>query len=156
MHGTDKDVYANSEAFCKEWGIDRDIETEGGLIKAQHAKSHREIYLLQRKTGKLGKGLGKTTGWIHRLALQKRGVNNLAGCTYNKIDDQGLHITRNDKEEVLEVDNIIICAGQVSVNGIYEELKEKQSCHLIGGAEHAGELDAKRAIKQGVLLGAKI
>ncbi len=156
LHGTDKDVYANPEAFCNEWGIDMNIETEGGLIQANHAPSAREIYLLQRKPGKLGKGLAKTTGWIHRLALKKRGVINLAGCSYNKIDDQGLHITRDDKEEILEVDNIIICAGQVSVNALYEELKDKQSCHMIGGAEFAGELDAKRAIKQGVLLGAKI
>ena len=150
------DVYSNPEAFCREWGIDMNIAAEGGLIKANHVKIPREIYLLQRKPGKLGKGLGKTTGWIHRIALKKRGVKNLAGCTYNKIDDQGLHITRNEQDEILDVDNIIICAGQVSVNGLYEELKDKQSSHLIGGAQYAGELDAKRAIKQGVLLGAKL
>ena len=156
LHGTDKDVYANSEAFCKEWGIDMNIETEGGLIEAQHAQSTRELFLLQRKTGKLGKGLGKTTGWIHRSALQKRGVKNLDGCSYIKIDDQGLHITRNEKDQILAVDNVIICAGQESVNELFEALKEKHSCHLIGGAHFAGELDAKRAIKQGVLLGAKL
>jgi len=156
LHGTEQDVYSNPEAFCKEWGIDMNIESEGGLIEAQHAKSPREIFLLQRKPGKLGKGLGKTTGWIHRAALKHRGVKNLAGCAYNKIDDLGLHITQNEKEEVLNVDNVIICAGQISVNELYEQLKEKHSCHLIGGAEYAGELDAKRAIKQGVLLGAKI
>lgn len=156
LHGTDKDVYSNPEAFCREWGIDMNIDTEGGLIEAQHAKSAREIFLLQRKPGKLGKGLGKTTGWIHRIALKNRGIKNLAGCSYNKIDDQGLHITQNEKDEILNVDNVIICAGQVSVNDLYEKLKEKYSCHLIGGAEYAGELDAKRAIKQGVLLGAKI
>jgi len=152
----DMSVYSDPKAFCKEWGIDMNIEAEGGLIQAQHAKSPREIFLMQRKTGKVGKGLGKTTGWIHRLSLQKRGVKTMAGCSYNKIDDQGLHITRNEKEEVLKVDNVIICAGQVSVNALYESLKEIHSCHLIGGAEFAGELDAKRAIKQGVLLGAKI
>lgn len=156
IKGTKDDVYSNPEAFCKEWGIDMTIEAEGGLTKANHAPSPREIYLLQRKTGKLGKGLGKTTGWIHRMALKKRGVKNLAGVTYNKIDDQGLHITHKEQDQVLEVDNIIICAGQVSVNELYEELKDKQSCHLIGGAEYAGELDAKRAIKQGVLLGSKL
>ncbi len=150
------DVYTDPKAFCHEWGIDMEIKAEGGLIKANHAKSPREIFLLQRKTGKLGKGLGKTTGWIHRMALKKRGVKTLAGCSYNKIDDQGLHITRKEQDEVLAVDNVIICAGQVSVNALYEELKDKQSCHLIGGAEFAGELDAKRAIKQGVLLGAKL
>ena len=156
LHGTEQDVYASPKAFCNEWGIDMNIEAEGGLIKANHAQSPREIYLLQRKTGKLGKGLGKTTGWIHRMALKKRGVKNLAGCSYNKIDDQGLHITRKQQKEILNVDNVIICAGQESVNELYESLKEQHSCHLIGGAEFAGELDAKRAIKQGVLLGAKL
>ncbi len=156
LHGTDKDVYANPKAFCNEWGIDMNIQAEGGLIKTDHAQSPREIYLLQRKTGKLGKGLGKTTGWIHRMALKKRGVKNLAGCSYNKIDDQGLHITRKEQDEILDVDNVIICAGQESVNELYESFKDQHSCHLIGGAEYAGELDAKRAIKQGVLLGAKL
>jgi 2,4-dienoyl-CoA reductase (NADPH2) len=138
-----------------------DISAEGGLIKAQHAQSPREIYLLQRKTSKAGKSLGKTTGWIHRLALKKRGVKTLNGCSYDKINDEGLHITRKQrdgtqKQEVLKVDNIIICAGQISVNELYEYLKQTQSCHIIGGAEYAGELDAKRAIKQGVMLGAKL
>lgn len=150
------EVYSDPAAFCKEWGIDMNIEAEGGLIKAQHAPSPREIYLLQRKTSKPGKGLGKTTGWIHRLALKKRGVKTLSGCNYSKIDDQGLHIVRNEQEEILKVDNVIICAGQISVNGLYEELKDNQSCHLIGGAELAGELDAKRAIKQGVMVGNSI
>lgn len=157
----DMQVYSDPKAFCKEWGIDMNIESEGGLTKAEPAKSSREIYLLQRKTSKAGKGLGKTTGWIHRLALKKRGVKTIIGCNYNKIDDAGLHITINKKdgsklEKLLTVDNIIICAGQVSVSELYQTLKDKQSCHLIGGAQHAGELDAKRAIKQGVLLGAKL
>lgn len=152
----DMSVYSDPKAFCKEWGIDMNIETEGGLIQAQHAKSPREIFLMQRKTGKVGKGLGKTTGWIHRMSLQKRGVKTMAGCSYNKIDDKGLHITYKEQDRILNVDNVIICAGQESVNSLYESLKEKHSCHLIGGAHFAGELDAKRAIKQGVLLGAKL
>jgi len=161
LKGSKDDVYTNSKAFCKEWGIDMNIESEGGLIPAQHAKSPGEIYLLQRKTGKAGKGLGKTTGWIHRMALKKRGVKTISGCSYNKIDDQGLHITlkkknEDDLDKLLAVDNIIICAGQISINALYESLKNKQSCHLIGGAEYAGELDAKRAIKQGVLLGSEL
>jgi len=156
LHGTSDDIYANPQAFCKEWGIDMNIEAEGGLVQAQHQRSPREIYLLQRKTGKPGKTLGKTTGWIRRMTLTKRGVKTLSGCNYDKIDDQGLHITRNKKTEILDVDNVIICAGQVSVNSLYEELKDTQSCHIIGGAEYAGELDAKRAIKQGVLLAAKL
>ena len=154
-------VYSDPKAFCKEWGIDMSIESQGGLIKANPAKSPREIYLLQRKTSKPGKGLGKTTGWIHRLALKKRGVKTLVGCHYRKIDDQGLHITLKKKDgtelkQTLAVDHVIICAGQESVNDLYENLKDKQSCHLIGGAHYAGELDAKRAIKQGVLLGLDI
>jgi len=154
-------VYSDPQAFCQEWGIDMDINAEGGLINAQHAQSPREVYLLQRKTSKAGKSLGKTTGWIHRLALKKRGVKTLNGCSYNKIDDDGLHISRKhrdgtQKQEILKVDNIIICAGQISVNTLYEDLKLSQSCHIIGGAEYAGELDAKRAIKQGVLLGAQL
>ena len=154
-------VYSDPQAFCKEWGIDMDVDSEGGLINAQHAPSPRQIYLLQRKTSKAGKSLGKTTGWIHRLALKKRGVKTLNGCSYDLIDDEGLHISRKQKDgtqkqEILKVDNIIICAGQVSVNELYENLKDSQSCHLIGGAEYAGELDAKRAIKQGVMLASKL
>lgn len=157
----DMSVYSDPKAFCKEWGIDMNIESEGGLIKPQHAKSPREIHLLQRKTSKPGKGLGKTTGWIHRLALKNRGVKTMVGCQYDKIDDQGLHLTIKKKDgaessQLLEVDNVIICAGQESVNELYESLKDKHSCHLIGGAEYAGELDAKRAIKQGVLLGSTL
>jgi 2,4-dienoyl-CoA reductase (NADPH2) len=157
----DMSVYSDPKAFCKEWGIDMNIESEGGLTMPQHAKSPREIYLLQRKTSKPGKGLGKTTGWIHRLALKNRGVKTLVGCQYDKIDDQGLHLTINNKDgsktsQLLDVDNVIICAGQESQNALYESLKDKHSCYLIGGAEHAGELDAKRAIKQGVLLGSKL
>ncbi len=157
----DPSVYSDPKAFCKEWGIDTTISNEGGLIPAAHAKSPREIYLLQRKTSKPGKSLGKTTGWIHRLALKKRGVKNIVGCSYDKIDDQGLHLSIKKKDnsiskQILAVDNIILCAGQISVNELYTQLKEQQSCHIIGGAAQAGELDAKRAIKQGVMLGAKL
>ncbi len=156
-----EEVYTDAKAFCQEWGIDMSVQAEGGLIQAQHAKSPREIYLLQRKTSKPGKSLGKTTGWIHRLTLKKRGVKNIVGCAYDKIDDKGLHISVKKKDgrisqQILDVDNIIICAGQISVNELYSELNQRQSCHIIGGAEYAGELDAKRAIKQGVLLGAKL
>jgi len=154
-------VYNEPQAFCKEWGIDMSITAEGGLVEPQHAKSPREIYLLQRKTSKPGKSLGKTTGWIHRLALKKRGVKNIVGCSYEKINDQGLHLSIKKKDDtvikqILAVDSIIICAGQVSVNDLYEKLKDKQSVHVIGGADYAGELDAKRAIKQGVLLAAQL
>jgi 2,4-dienoyl-CoA reductase (NADPH2) len=141
------------DEFCVEWGIDKSIQSPGGLIKAHDEKSAREIYMLQRKTSKPGKGLGKTTGWIHRLALKKKGVKTLTGVNYDKIDDQGLHITINEKPQILDVDHVIICAGQVSNKDLYQE---KDNYHIIGGAELAAELDAKRAIKQGTLLGLKL
>ena len=141
------------DEFCAEWGIDKSIEAAGGLIKAHDEKSAREIYMLQRKTSKPGKGLGKTTGWIHRLALKKKGVKTITGVHYNKIDDQGLHITVKEKDQILDVDHVIICAGQVSNKDLYQD---KENYHIIGGADLAAELDAKRAIKQGTLLGMKL
>ncbi|MCX7554832.1 NADPH-dependent 2,4-dienoyl-CoA reductase [Marinicella sp. S1101] len=142
------------EAFCAEWGIDQSIESPGGLVKAHDEKSAREIYMLQRKTSKPGKGLGKTTGWIHRLSLKKKGIKTLTGVNYEKIDDAGLHITVKEKPQVLDVDHVIICAGQVSNKDLYQE--EPENYHIIGGADLAAELDAKRAIKQGTLLGQKL
>ncbi len=141
------------DEFCEEWGIDKSIEAPGGLIKAHDEKSTREIYMLQRKTSKPGKGLGKTTGWIHRLTLKKKGVKTLTGVQYDKIDDQGLHITVKEKPQILDVDHVIICAGQISNKGLYQE---KDNHHIIGGADLAAELDAKRAIKQGTLLGLQL
>lgn len=141
------------EDFCEEWGIDQSIEAPGGLVKAHDEASARKIYMLQRKTSKPGKGLGKTTGWIHRLSLKKKGVKTLTGVNYDKIDDQGLHITIKEKPQVLDVDHVIICAGQVSNKDLYQE---KDNYHIIGGADLAAELDAKRAIKQGTLLGMKL
>ncbi len=141
------------DEFCAEWGIDKSIESAGGLVKAHDEKSTREIFMLQRKTTKPGKGLGKTTGWIHRLALKKKGVKTITGVNYDKIDDQGLHITVKDQPQVLDVDHVIICAGQISNKELYQE---KDNYHIIGGADLATELDAKRAIKQGTLLGMKL
>jgi len=141
------------DEFCTEWGIDKSIEAPGGLIKAHDEPSAREIWMLQRKTSKPGKGLGKTTGWIHRLSLKKKGVKTLTGVSYNKIDDQGLHITVKEKPQVLDVDHVIICAGQVSSKDLYQD---KDHYHIIGGADLAAELDAKRAIKQGTLLGQQL
>lgn len=139
--------------FCEEWGIDQSIQSPGGLVKAHDAPSAREIYMLQRKTSKPGKGLGKTTGWIHRLSLKKKGVKTFTGVSYDKIDDQGLHITIKEKPQILDVDHVIICAGQLSNKDLYQE---KDNYHIIGGADLAAELDAKRAIKQGTLLGMKL
>jgi len=153
------DSSQSTEAFTREWGIDRTFEARGGVdgIKAQPPKSAREIWLLQRKAGKPGKTLGKTTGWIHRLSLRHRGVNMLGNVSYDLIDDQGLHISINGESQLLEVDHIVICAGQVSNNDLADELEGRGvSWHLIGGAKKAAELDAKYAIREGSELAAKL
>ncbi|MEE1122155.1 MAG: NADPH-dependent 2,4-dienoyl-CoA reductase, partial [Acinetobacter pseudolwoffii] len=134
----------NPEKFYDEWGIDTKYDQVGGLKTPVLEKSSREIYLLQRKAASVGSSLGKTTGWIHRTGLKHRDVKMIAGASYDRIDDQGLHITVNDKQMVLEVDNVIICAGQESYTAMFDELKSAgKSVHLIGGAKEAGELDAK-------------
>ncbi|MDC4562347.1 NADPH-dependent 2,4-dienoyl-CoA reductase [Acinetobacter baumannii] len=145
----------NPEKFYEEWGIDTHYEHVGGLKQPKVEASEREIYLLQRKASSVGAGLGKTTGWIHRTGLKNRNVKMLAGVQYDKVDDQGLHITVDGKPTVLEVDNVVICAGQESFTAMYDQLKaDGKSVHLIGGAKEAGELDAKRAIRQGAELAA--
>ena len=145
------------EAFAREWGIDLTLNARGGVagVAAAPAPLAREIWLLQRKSSKPGKDLGKTTGWIHRLSLRKRGVKMLGGVNYRKIDDAGLHITRDDKDELLPVDHVIICAGQLPRRDLLAPLQAAgRSVHLIGGADVAAELDAKRAIRQGSELAA--
>jgi 2,4-dienoyl-CoA reductase (NADPH2) len=147
------------EAFMRQWGIDMSLEARGGVrdVKAQPEPLAREIWLLQRKTSKPGSGLGKTTGWVHRLSLRERGVRMLAGVSYNRIDDSGLHIRHEDKDTVLNVDNVIICAGQTPLRELQEPLEAAGiKLHLIGGADVAVELDAKRAIRQGSELAAEI
>ncbi|MDC5163484.1 NADPH-dependent 2,4-dienoyl-CoA reductase [Acinetobacter baumannii] len=145
----------NPEKFYEEWGIDTHYEHVGGLKQPKVGASEREIYLLQRKASSVGAGLGKTTGWIHRTGLKNRNVKMLAGVQYDKVDDQGLHITVDGKPTVLEVDNVVICAGQESFTAMYDQLKaDGKNVHLIGGAKEAGELDAKRAIRQGAELAA--
>jgi 2,4-dienoyl-CoA reductase (NADPH2) len=146
----------NIPAFMKEWGIDMSFGSRSGIegVKAQPEPSPREVYLLQRKASKVGSGLGKTTGWIHRAGLTMKGVRMMPGCDYNRIDDQGLHITVGDETKILPVDNVIICAGQDPLRELAEGLK--MPCHLIGGADVASELDAKRAINQGTRLAAEI
>lgn len=145
----------NPEKFYEEWGIDTQYEHVGGLKQPKVETSEREIYLLQRKTAVVGAGLGKTTGWIHRAGLKNRQVKMLAGVQYDKVDDQGLHITIDGQPSVLEVDHVVICAGQESYTAMYDQLKtEGKNVHLIGGAKEAGELDAKRAIRQGAELAA--
>ena len=136
-------------AFMKEWGIDMTFSARAGIegVKPQPEPSPREIFLLQRKTTKVGAGLGKTTGWAHRVGLLAKGVTMIPGVSYDKIDDEGLHITVEGNSQVLPVDNIIICAGQEPMRDIVEGLN--MPYHLIGGADEALELDAKRAIDQG-------
>lgn len=146
----------NIEAFMKEWGVDMTLEARGGIegIQAEVTPSPREVYLLQRKSSKLGAGLGKTTGWVHRTGLRNKGVNMMPGCEYIKIDDEGLHIKVGDQSKVLDVDTVVLCAGQEPNRSLIEGLKKPH--HLICGADLAAELDAKRAIDQGVRLAAII
>ena len=149
----------NLAAFLAEWGIDPENEVRAGIegIQPKPEPSPREVFLLQRKETKVGAGLGKTTGWIHRLALKNKNVQMINNVQYDKIDDKGLHVTVGGKPELLEVDNVIICAGQLSNNKMYEPLKAKGiKVHLIGGADLASELDAKRAIDQGSRLAAAL
>ena len=147
----------NPQKFYDEWGIDTSYSNVGGLKPAQVEQPSREIYLLQRKATSVGAGLGKTTGWIHRTGLKNREVKMIPGATYNKIDDQGLHITINEQTTVLDVDHVVICAGQESYTAMFDQLEQVgKKVHLIGGAKEAGELDAKRAIRQGAELAAKI
>lgn len=139
----------NIPIFMSEWGIDMDLKARGGVegVKANVPASEREIFLLQRKTTKVGAGLGKTTGWAHKAGLLNKGVNMLAGCEYRAISDQGLEIAINGESQTLDVDNVVICAGQEPLRELTEGLQKP--FHLIGGADVASELDAKRAIAQG-------
>ena len=147
----------NAEKFYDEWGIDTSYAHVGGLKEPVVEQSEREIYLLQRKAKSVGAGLGKTTGWIHRTGLKNRNVNMIPGVSYEKIDDAGLHISVDGQAKVLDVDHVVICAGQESFTAMYEQLQQAgKSVHLIGGAKEAGELDAKRAIRQGADLAAVI
>jgi 2,4-dienoyl-CoA reductase (NADPH2) len=136
--------------FFAEWGVDTSYATRGGLAPAHIEKSPRKVYLLQRKASKVGDGLGKTTGWIHRTSLKNRDVEMLNNVSYRKVDDAGLHITVGDKEMTIPADTIVLCAGQDPQRELQAELLAAGcSVHLIGGADKAAELDAKRAIKQG-------
>ena len=147
------------EDFFRQWGVDMEMTRRGGVdgLKADFEQPAREVWLLQRKTSKPGKGLGKTTGWIHRTSLKHYGVNMLAGVSYERIDDDGLHIRIDDKPQVLEVDNVVICAGQLPQRELMEGLEVAGvTTHLIGGANVAAELDAKRAIDEGTRLAARL
>lgn len=147
----------NLDDWLHEWGIDKEISHPGGLYPYPDSLSDKEVWVLQRKKGRVGKGPGKTTGWIHKRTLEKRGVHLLGGVSYEKIDDQGLHISFDGKEQLLEADKVIICAGQESVRPFEDKWSQLEGkLHVIGGADYAGELDAVRAIRQGVELAVKL
>ena len=142
----------NLDAWLKNWGVDKSYQGSGALLDKsvmEQVKPERHITLLQRKTSKVGKGLGKTSGWVHRANLIKNGVKMLPGVTYKAVNDQGLLIEIDGKEQLLDVDNVIICAGQESNRDLQKALEQGGvPVHLIGGASVAAELDAKRAIRQ--------
>ncbi|MGY5051286.1 FAD-dependent oxidoreductase [Streptomyces sp. 900105755] len=145
------------ETYFRQWGVDMEYQGPGGLAAPERPAPPRTVHLLQRKASKVGAGLGKTTGWIHRTELKHRGVIMVPGVRYDLIDDAGLHVTVDGESTVLEVDTVVLCTGQEPRRGLYEELVAAGcSAHLIGGADVAAELDAKRAIKQGTELAAAL
>ncbi|HEX3335124.1 MAG TPA: NADPH-dependent 2,4-dienoyl-CoA reductase [Jatrophihabitans sp.] len=146
------------EDWLREWGVGDPADNRGGLLPAEPEASPRQVFLLQRKASKVGAGLGKTSGWVHRSALKARAVEMLNGVTYERIDDAGLHITvgaKHPRPRLLAVDDVVVCAGQDSRRELHDELVAAGvSVHVIGGADVAAELDAKRAIDQGTRLAA--
>ena len=147
----------NIDAWLKEWGIDKSLKSRSG-IENQNLTFHsspREVFMFKRSKGKFGGNLGKTTGWIHRSTLKKKKVQFIGEVSYTKIDDKGLHYIQNEEAKILEVDNIVICAGQIPFKELYQPLLDAgKKVHVIGGADFASELDAKRAINQGSRLAA--
>jgi 2,4-dienoyl-CoA reductase (NADPH2) len=143
--------------WMAEWGVDPTFEARAGLVRPEPEPPAREIWLLQRSAGKPGARLGKTTGWIHRATLKAKGVKMLGGVEYRGVEPAGLRIAVDGKERLLEVDDIVICAGQEPLRELVEPLQAAgKSPHLIGGADLAAELDAKRAIDQGSRLAARL
>lgn len=145
--------------FAKEWGIDFENHPRGGVtgVVPEVAKNDKEVYLLQRKATPVGRGMGKTTGWTHKISLARRDVKMINGVDYHKIDDEGLHLLVNNQPELLAVDTIILCAGQLPLRTLYDELEGSgMSVTLVGGAYEAAELDAKAAINQSCYLAAAV
>ncbi len=141
--------------WMAEWGIDPDFESRGGLVPARPEPPARQVWLLQRSAGTPGAKLGKTTGWIHRAALKAKGVKMLGGVEYLGVDDAGLRIRVDGVDQLLAVDHVVICAGQEPRRDLLAQLQAGgRNAHLIGGADVATELDAKRAIDQGSRLAA--
>lgn len=151
------DPHAAVTEFCEEWGIDMQLRAPGGLLEARSRRAPvRKVYLLQRKTSRPGASLGRTTGWAHRMALKARGVEMRGGISYQRIDDAGLHIVGPQGAEILDVDTVVICAGQESRTELREDLPSSVRVRLIGGALLAAELDAERAIREGTELAAQL
>ncbi|XBB68290.1 NADPH-dependent 2,4-dienoyl-CoA reductase [Nocardioides sp. WV_118_6] len=147
------------EEWKAHWGVADPAVVRGGVTDKTPRTPKREVWLLQRKESAQGKGLGKTSGWVHRAAVKDLGVHQLSGVTYDRIDDAGLHVTVDGSPQVLDVDHVVVCAGQESVRALYDDLLAARfpgQVHLIGGADVAAELDAKRAIKQGTELAAAL
>ncbi|MFD5869034.1 FAD-dependent oxidoreductase [Corynebacterium sp. NPDC060344] len=144
------------EEWRRAWGVVDPADVPGGVGKPENEKPLREVHLLQRKESSIGKGLGKTTGWVHRAELKKAGVHQYVGVTYDRIDDDGLHITVDGESRVLGVDNVIVCTGQESDRSGLGAGAQDPRIHVIGGADVAAELDAKRAIRQAVELAAEL
>lgn len=147
------------EEWKAHWGVADPAVVRGGVTDKAPRTPAREVWLLQRTESAQGKGLGKTSGWVHRAAVKDLGVHQLSGVTYDRIDDAGLHVTVDGSPQVLDVDHVVVCAGQESVRGLYDDLLAASfpgRVHLIGGADVAAELDAKRAIKQGTELAAAL
>jgi len=159
LHDTQHALPLALDVWAREWGVDMRVETAGGVLPPAAPEPVRQLYLLQRKTTKLGAGLGKTSGWVHRAVLARNGVVMLAGVQYDRIDDQGLHITIGGEQRLLAVDHVVVCAGQESLAELMPseaEAKTGPRFHKIGGAALASELDAKRAIKEGAELAARL
>ncbi|MEU9416723.1 NADPH-dependent 2,4-dienoyl-CoA reductase [Streptomyces sp. NPDC051000] len=145
------------EVYFRHWGVDTAYTGPGGLTAAERPASPRRVHLLQRKATKVGANLGTTTGWIHRAELKHRGVVSVAGATYDRIDDEGLHVTVEGEQRLVPADTVVLCTGQEPRRDLYEALRAAGvDAHLIGGADVAAELDAKRAIRQGTELAASL
>ncbi|MEH6474677.1 MAG: NADPH-dependent 2,4-dienoyl-CoA reductase [Sneathiella sp.] len=154
-----KSASLDIDTFAKEWGVDFKNHPRGGVTGVEPIveAADREVYLLQRKSTPVGRGLGKTTGWTHRIALARRNVKMINGCDYVKIDDLGLHVRIGDQLQILDVDTVVVCAGQNPLRSLYDELQaDGLSVSLVGGAFEASELDAKRAINQACHMAAAI
>ncbi|MFF9983417.1 oxidoreductase [Streptomyces erythrochromogenes] len=145
------------EVYFRHWGVDTAYTGPGGLTAPERPAPPRQVHLLQRKATKVGAGLGTTTGWIHRAELKHRGVVSVAGASYDRIDHEGLHITVGGEQRLVPADTVVLCTGQEPRRDLYEALRAAGiEAHLIGGADVAAELDAKRAIRQGTELAAQL